>query len=52
MPAIARTQARGNGQKLKYGKFHVNIRKSFFTEGVVMVWNKLPREVVECPSLE
>ena len=43
---------KGNVFKLEEGKINLNVRMKVCTQRAVRHWNKLPREVVDAPSLE
>jgi len=45
-------RTRGNGHTLKHRRLPLNIKEYSLTVRVTESWHRLPREVVESPSLE
>jgi len=48
---VCSSSTRSNSLKPEHRKFHTNVRK-IFTIKVTEHWNRLPREVVGCPSID
>jgi len=49
---VCSNRTRSSGLKLAHRKFHTNMWKNFFMVRLTEHWNRLPREVVESPSVE
>ena len=49
---VCSDRTKNNGLKFEHRKFHTNMKKNSFMVWVMELWNRLPREVVECPSME
>ena len=49
---LPRRRHSGNRHKPKHKQFHLNMSKNFFTVRLTELWNRLPIEAVESPSLE
>ena len=42
----------GHTKKLFKRRAHLNVRQKFFSNRVVEVWNNLPQEVIDAPSVK
>ena len=49
---IDNSRTRRNGFKLREGRFRLDVRGKIFAMSVVRIWTRLPRGVVDAPSLE
>jgi len=49
---VPSNRTRGNEQKLRHRKFHLNARKNLFTARLTEPWHRLPRGAVDSASLE
>ena len=50
-PQADETRTRGHGLKVRGSRFRTELRRNFFTQRIVNLWNSLPSEAVEATSL-
>ena len=47
-PLVGETRTRGISLKIRGSRFRTELRRNFFTQRVVNLWDSLPSEAVEC----
>ena len=50
-PLAGETGTRGHSLKIRGSRLRTDLRRNFFTQRVVNLWNSLPSEAVEATSL-
>ena len=50
-PLVGKTRIRGHNLRLKGRSFKTEMRRKFFSQRVVNLWNSLPQKVLEARSL-
>jgi len=50
-PLTRETRTRGHSLKIRGSRFRTELRRNFFTQTVVNLWNSLPSEAVEATLL-
>ena len=50
-PMLGESRTRGHSLRIRGNSFRTEMRKTFFTQRVVSLWNSLPQKVVEASSL-
>ena len=45
-PMVGESRARGHSLKIRGKPFRIEVRRNFFTQRVVNVWNSVPQKVV------
>ena len=48
---LGESRTRGHSLRIRGNSFRTEMRKTFFTQRVVSLWNSLPQKVVEASSL-
>ena len=50
-PRVGESRTRGHSLRIRDKPFRTEVRRNFFTQRVVNLWNSLPRKVAEAKTL-